>query len=122
MRPAAALKAAEQPPALEPATAPTVDVILKRETATLSVPLHEATENLVGRLGQALEQMEAATGRERSEALPPATDSAEFARVEPVLLTAIEDLEPVEADLAIDSETADAAHIAGRLRPALSSS
>lgn len=120
----APLARAERPVALEPAAEPTVDVVLKRETATVSVPLGEATESLVGRLGEALEQMEASAGRERIEHRLSTNDSAEISRAEPpVLLTpVVEDAEPAEADLATDSETADAIHIAGRLRPALSSS
>jgi hypothetical protein len=67
----------------------TVDVVLKRETATVTMPLSEARapDGLIGRLGQAL-----ATIKDTE----PAAENAD-----------------VDGDLAL----ADAADIAGRLRP-----
>jgi hypothetical protein len=108
---------------------PRVDVVLKRETATVTLPLERAgDEGLIGRLGQALTDIEpdnknisatelfsGATNERR-----PALDNRSMA--EQLEIEVREAAESVAEDISTDSATNDAAKIAGRLRPALSKS
>ena len=67
---------------------------LKRELAAGPLPVRDGAipEHLIGRLGQALQAANASVETARSSS---------------------------ETDLTADPDTADAAHIAGRLRPAI---
>jgi hypothetical protein len=101
--------------------AETVDVVLKRETATVSLPASSAaSDGLIGRLGQALETIDAA-------ATEPPNSGATVTLVAtpaPLEIAGPSDAggpiaEGAGADLDTDPSTADAADIADRLRPAI---
>lgn len=122
-------KSEQTPRSAEPAAPRThVDVVLKRETATVTLPLETAGEGggLIGRLGQALNEItpepknfsaiehssEAATNELRS------IDTAWSTHQE----TKNDESEPIESvasDISTDPSTSDAATIAGRLRPVI---
>jgi hypothetical protein len=110
------------------ATEPTresIGVILKRETATVNLPLDAVSgvngtdAGLIGRIGEALDRIEK---NERvpsvaAQAIPAARPSNADA---PLLLVSAEkdeSFEDVEIDIDSDPANADAASIAGRLRP-----
>jgi hypothetical protein len=104
-----------------------VDVVLKRETARVSLPAGnpEQTDALVGRLGEALARIETKLADPDTPSAEDgeATTNAESSLPEIVFLPSAEieideDSDP-EDDLATDEATADAAAIAGRLRPAI---
>jgi hypothetical protein len=97
----------------EPESAPThVDLVLKRETATVSLPLEAAaaSDGLIGRLGRALGGMEAATAPAQPPRLPAAsiTDSPT-------------DTEASHAEVETDTGPGDSTAMARRLRPATGS-
>jgi hypothetical protein len=113
-------------PALEPiAPRPDrVDVVLKRETATVSLPLDTANDHggLIGRLTDALTAID--TFDEKNLAAPAAAiiDISDFGPSE--FGTRMPDqelklLEPVGHDNEAEISNDDAATMAGRLRPAI---
>jgi hypothetical protein len=115
---------AATPPAHETPAADRVDVVLKRETATVTLPLTDAStpDALIGRLGKALSDIDAAS--EKNPVLEISVDrNVEIVRNEPATdsrrLVFAESFEQVAGDLGDDPTTADAVTIAGRLRPAV---
>ncbi len=103
---------------------PRVDVILKRETATVSLPLDAAheQEGLIGRLGQALTGADPAPEKFSQAPLASLTSasepSAHDARVDGDM-EVLALLERLDDDASTDPSTDDAASIASRLRPAV---
>jgi hypothetical protein len=106
---------------------PHVDVILKRETATVKLPLDgtDETEGLIGRLGQALAEIEPDNKNfSAMELSGPAANALRSAtgdrlRHENRRIEVSERDESVADDASTDASTDDAATIAGRLRPAI---
>lgn len=109
---------------------PRVDVVLQRETATVSLPLEAGQERdgLIGRLGQALSgRVSAATGEEPDKnsagRLAFATSSEHGAAGEAEAGAArksvedVETIEPVIDEISTDLVDAETASIASRLRP-----
>jgi hypothetical protein len=110
--------------AVEPSRG-SIDVILKRETATVSLPRDVMSNDdgtdagIIGRIGEALSRIE------KNERVSPitahSTESASASRADaPLLLTSTEkdeSFEDVEIDVDSDPAHDDAAGIAGRLRP-----
>jgi hypothetical protein len=97
-------------------TEPRVDVVLRRETATVTLPL-EATDQpdgLIGRIGQALTDLDRATATETPA--PDAPAPVVIALGPPPLPMAAE---AGAQDISTDSSCDDAAAIAVRLRPAV---
>jgi hypothetical protein len=101
-----------------------IDVILKRETATVSLPRDAVSKNdgdagLIGRIGEALsliEKNERVSSITNHGEARPSTSNADVL----VLLPSAEkdeSFEGVEIDVDSDPAHADAASIAGRLRP-----
>jgi hypothetical protein len=101
-----------------------IDVILKRETATVSLPRDVVNKNdsdagLIGRIGEALSFIE------KNERVSPIAnhDEARPSRSNADVLVLLpstekdESFEDVEIDVDSDPAHADAASIAGRLRP-----
>jgi hypothetical protein len=101
-----------------------IDVILKRETATVSLPRDVVSKNdsdagLIGRIGEALSLIE------KNERVSPMTnhgaESTSTSNADALLLLTSaekdESFEDVEIDIDSDPAHADAASIAGRLRP-----
>lgn len=102
-----------------------IGVILKRETATVNLPLDVMSKTdstdvgLIGRIGEALSRIE------KNEGVSPVhnhrTQTANASSADaPLLLTSTEkdeSFEDVEIDVDSDPAHADAASIAGRLRP-----
>lgn len=106
-----------------------VDVILSRETATVTLPLDgsKTSDALIGRLGEALHEMEAGPRKKSQPVLaleePAATASDAKPQPETRPRSHWEDIkrfESVADDISTDPSTDDAVTIAGRLRPALS--
>jgi hypothetical protein len=83
-----------------------IDLVLKRETATLTLPVNAGTphEALIGRMSEALGRVE----------------DAELADADRREAQNTESFEEFNSELASDPATADAIAIAGRLRPAVS--
>ena len=101
-----------------------IDVVLKRETATVSLPRDVVSKNdndagLIGRIGEALsliEKNERVSPITNHDEARPSTSNADVL----VLLPSTEKdelFEDVEIDVDSDPAHADAASIAGRLRP-----
>ncbi len=109
------------PPAQATRAAETVDVVLKRETATVSLPAASAaSDGLIGRLGQALETIDAT----EAEPLNSGATVTLVATPAPLEIAGPSDAGGPTAegggpDLDTDPSTADAVDIAGRLRPAI---
>jgi hypothetical protein len=101
-----------------------IGVILKRETATVTLPLDAMADesksgsSFIGRLTEALTRIEA---NERTESITPRADESAGKQAPAPLRLASpekeEEPEDVVIDLESDPATADAASIAGRLRP-----
>lgn len=96
---------------------PRVDVVLKRETATVSLPLAQANDQdgLIGRLTEALGVVEPPHEKKSLTVLPSA-DGKPAATDAP---KETHQLEYVATDTEDDISTNDAATMASRLRPAL---
>jgi hypothetical protein len=104
-----------------------IDVVLSRETATVTLPAGEAMlpEGLIGRLGRAL--AEAQSQEIESVAEIKALEHASAAGTLPAApespgddyLSMLEAATRLDADLDKDPGTADAIPMAGRLRPAI---
>ena len=105
--------------ALEPVApaAPRVDVVLKRETATVSLPLEQASDQngLIGRLTEALGVVEP-PHEKKSLTVLPVSDGEPAANETP---KEIHQLEYVVTDTEDDVSMNDVATMASRLRPAL---
>lgn len=104
---------------------PSVDVVLKRETATVSLPLDETggNETLIDRLGQALTGIERDIGKNSAARLASAGPRGDEAPDEALTSArqrsqVLESPESVSADASADVSDDGAATIAGRLRPA----
>jgi hypothetical protein len=105
-----------------------VDVVLKRETATVTLPLDDTreTDGLIGRLGQALNEIEPEPKNFSAAELSSETATNERrladngrAIRESRQGEVLELVESVGSDISTDPATADAVTIAGRLRPAI---
>lgn len=116
-------QASESPPAGEPR----VDVVLKRETATVSLPLNAAQEHdaLIGRLGQAFSRQVSGAIGERSDknsadrlVTAAAQNSAADASSADDVVVEASIIEPVIAESSTDLVDADAAAMAARFRRA----
>jgi len=127
-RPARSAVDAEPVKSAAPAAAqPHVDVVLKRETATMTLPLDTAgdADSLISRLGRALtgakpgEPEKISSAGSLLAAAPEAPVAAERIGAAETLGQAhdYDWVEKVEADLSTDTSTDDAATIAERLRP-----
>lgn len=101
---------------------PRVDLILERETATVSLPLDASreTDGLIGRLGQALTDSAPSSKNksQRSDADEHKSPRNSVANTPPKLLQSFEE---VGDDASSDTSTDDAATMASRLRPAFES-
>ena len=97
--------------------APRVDVVLKRETATVSLPLEQASDQngLIGRLTEALGVVEP-PHEKKSLTVLPVSDGEPAANETP---KEIHQLEYVVTDTEDDVSMNDVATMASRLRPAL---
>ncbi len=96
-----------------------VDVILKRETATVSLPLEAAhgSEGFLGRLGHALTDADRTPEINSLPGLSVITEQKPSVIGAPVPEAVFEQMENVVLDLSTDVTTDDAAAIAVRLRP-----
>lgn len=100
-----------------------VDFVLKRETATVSLPLKDVKtpDAIVARLGAALSNVEGDPAKKISELSD--TRKAPTARADTGVnehtaqFEDVETLESVVGDISTDTETEDAVIVAGRLRP-----
>lgn len=92
---------------------PRVDVVLRRETATVTLPLDAASEQngLIGRIGQALSELDLAP-----EPNAPAITVLEHSEA---VTSPQEAVASEDRDLSTDSSFDDATVIAARLRPAV---
>ncbi len=95
----------------------TIDVVMRRETATFTIPVSQAT--LPGGLLQQI-ATPAVTVVAASEMPPEIADQTAISEIARALEAAdFFDDEPMPEDLETDHETADAIGMAGRLRPAI---
>ena len=126
---AAAMRVAEEPRyelSVEPATSrpsqDTFDVVLSRETATVSLPAGDGTlsEVIIGRLSQALAGATELKVEPNGQLAPP-LESATAPEQGPALSYFPGEIaeEDEITDLSMDPNTEDAVGIAGRLRPAI---
>jgi hypothetical protein len=112
------------------ATRARVDVVLKRETATVTLPLDGSreTDGLIGRLGQALSDIEPKNKNFSAAELSSSATNAPRPVDDPwsthqnSKIEVSELLESVGPDISTDPSTEDAVTIAGRLRPAIAKS
>jgi hypothetical protein len=111
---------------LEPAVlhADRVDVVLKRETATVSLPFDRAEDHggLIGRLSEALTGLDSCDEKISSSPRPVAIDMSGLAPPESFAHGNDQDLkrlEPVARDNECDVSNDDATTMASRLRPAI---
>jgi hypothetical protein len=100
---------------------PGVDLVLRRETAKLRLPLDAASgpQDMIARLSLALDKIHGGKKNIEPDLIPaPQSTTDDAPAHEKVEL--LESFERVDADLSADTSTDDAATIAGRLRPARS--
>lgn len=121
------LAAARQMP-IAPPQAPAanqVDVVLKRETATLTLPLTDQASDdaLINRLSEALTGLEASDAKYIFAPEPKPASHLQaltvVANSEPAPTEEYKAIEDLEAEIESDASTADAARMAGRLRPVI---
>lgn len=124
--PSSAAALADHPAAPEQPSSSRVDVVLKRETATVSLPLDAAADQtgLIGRLTEALTSADAA---HEKNSLPPAAREQGDGTVDAAAAHAsrapeeVELLEFVTDERESEASHDDAATMASRLRPAIQS-